>query len=329
MTNQLTFSRQTKNEIYKSINHLKNCCVDVFLYAVFKTLGSLTFTNKGLALAVSTENNDLLNLACKLVKQQYGKTCKVQSENTNSFSGNVIFNAKFDLDLVEKLKLIHYDEQGLLQIVNTTNNFFDDNECCRKIFLKTLFLCCGSITVPVMSEDFTESKKGQRYHMEMVFSDQTFAQSVLELLNWLGFDFKMTKRKSHVVLYLKKPENIADFLVYLNAMKSKLEIENVMIERNLRNVANRQSNCINANIDKALLASNKQIEAINLLQKAGKLALLSVQLRDVARLRLNHPEATLEELAQITGISKSGIRHRLDRLVELSKDITQGETHES
>lgn len=328
MDNQLTFSKQTKNEIYKSIYHLKGCCVDVFLYAVFKTLGSLTFTNKGLALAVSTENNELLNLACKLVKQQYGKSCKVQSENTNAFSGNVIFNAKFDLDLVEKLKLVHYDEQGLLQLATKPNDFFDDNECCRKVFLKTLFLCCGSLTVPVMSEDFTESKKGQRYHMEMVFSDQTFAQSVLSVLNWLGFDFKLTKRKSHVVLYLKKPENIADFLVYLNAMKSKLEIENVMIERNLRNVANRQSNCISANIDKALQASNKQIEAINVLQQAGKLALLSIQLRDVARLRQNHPEATLEELAQITGISKSGIRHRLDRLVELSKEITQGENNE-
>ena len=297
MNNQLTFSRQTKNEVYKSIYHLKQCCVDVFLYAVFKTLGSLTFANKGLALAVSTENNDLLNLACKLVKQHYGKTCKIQSENTNSFSGNVIFNAKFDLDLVEKLKLVHHDEQGLLQLATNINNFFDDNECCRKIFLKTVFLCCGSITVPVMSDDFTESKKGQRYHMEMVFSDQNFAQSVLALLNWLGFDFKMIKRKSHVVLYLKKPENIADFLVYLNAMKSKLEIENVMIERNLRNVANRQSNCINANIDKAILASNKQIEAIKVLQQAGKLVLLTKQLQEVARLRLNNPEATLEELA--------------------------------
>ncbi|MBR2974710.1 MAG: DNA-binding protein WhiA [Clostridia bacterium] len=325
MTNQLTFSRQTKNEVYKSIYHLKNCCVDVFLYALFKCLGSLTFTNRGLALSVSTENNDLLNLACKLVKQQYGKSCKIQSENTNSFSGNVIFNAKFDLDLVEKLKLVHYDEQGLLQLATKTNDFFDDNECCRRVFLKTLFLCCGSLSVPVMSDDFTESKKGQRYHMEMVFVDQDFAKSVLDLLNWLGFDFKMTKRKSHTVLYLKKPESIADFLVYLNAMKSKLEIENVMIERNLRNVANRQSNCINANIDKAIVASNKQIEAINLLQQAGKLALLTTQLQDVARLRLAHPEATLEELAVITGISKSGIRHRLDRLVALSKDINQGE----
>ena len=196
------------------------------------------------------------------------------------------------------------------------------------MFLKTLFLCCGSISVPVMSADFTESKKGQRYHMEMVFVDQVFAQSVLDLLNWLGFNFKMTKRKSHVVLYLKKPENIADFLVYLNAMKSKLEIENVMIERNLRNVANRQSNCISANIDKAVLASNKQIEAINVLKQSGKLVLLPTQLQDVARLRLNNPEATLEELAQKTGISKSGIRHRLDRLVQLSKEITQGENNE-
>ena len=111
-------------------------------------------------------------------------------------------------------------------------------------------------------------------------------------------------------------------------MKSKLEIENVLIERNLRNVANRQSNCINANIDKALQASNKQLEAISVLQGSGKLALLSVPLRDVARLRQNHPEATLEELAQITGISKSGIRHCLDRLVQLSKEITQGENNE-
>ena len=328
MNNQLTFSKQTKNEVYKSIYHLKDCCVDVFLYAVFKALGSLTFTTKGMALCVSTENNDLLNLTAKLVKQRYGKSTKIQSENTNSFSGNVIFSAKFDLDIMEKLKLIHYDDEGFLQLATKPNGFFDDNECCRRVFLKALFLCCGSITVPVVSADLTESKKGQHYHMEMVFTDQVFAKSVKDLLNWLGFDFKFIKRKNNFVLYLKKPENIADFLVYLNAMKAKLEIENIMIERNLRNVANRQSNCISANIDKALGASNKQIDAITKLQKSGRLALLSQQLRDVAKLRLNNPEATLEELAQKIGITKSGIRHRLDRLVKLSQDFDKGETDE-
>ena len=41
-------------------------------------------------------------------------------------------------------------------------------------------------------------------------------------------------------------------------------------------------------------------------------------LRETGELRLNHPELSLSQLAQLAGVSKSCLNHRLRRLAELS-----------
>ena len=71
------------------------------------------------------------------------------------------------------------------------------------------------------------------------FADADFADKVLAYYG--DVPFRSTIRKTHTVLYLKDSEKIADFLVYVNAMKGKLKLENVIIGRSMRNTANGQS----------------------------------------------------------------------------------------
>jgi len=324
---ELTFSKIAKNEVIKNVHGLKDCCVDAFLYAVFKALGNVSFSFHGLYLSVSTENDDLLRLCAALVKKKYGKAARIQSENTNAFSGNVIFSAKFDAELMQTLGLTTRDEEGLLQLNSACKDFATCDECCRKAFLKGLFVSCGSVSVPFVSDDLTESAKTQRYHMEFVFSDEAFLRATQDVLQTFGLPFKQTYRKNSAVLYLKDSEKIADALALLSAPKARMELENVKIERDLRNNANRQSNCISANIDKAVEASKRQQSAIYALEKSGKLALLPSPLRQMANLRRDNPEATLDELANLANVSKSGARHRLARLVALAEEQAQGEKH--
>lgn len=317
----MTFSQLTKEEIQKGVKHLEQCCTDAFLYAVFKALGSFSIINKTLVMCVTTENNDLLHFIQKLALDRFGTHSKIQSENTNSIRGSVIYQEIFDQYITQYFGFTYLDNDNLMQICHDTNTHFFDKQCCTKTMLQALMLCCGSISVPTVSVDLTESCSTVRYHMEFVLNDEQFADFVLNKLNQLGFAFKKTIRKHSTVLYLKDSSAIADMLVYLGGYQAKMQLENVIIERSIRNNVNRQSNCISANIDKVVESSRKQTVAIEQLLNSGKLTTLSPQLQQVAQLRLQNPEATLQELATMSGITKSGIRHRMDKLIELSQEI--------
>ncbi|MCM1042886.1 MAG: DNA-binding protein WhiA [Corallococcus sp.] len=314
----MTFSAFTKTEILKNVHNLPDCCADVFLYAVFKTLGSLTLENKCAALDVSSENGDLVKLCAALVKRRFGKTAEVRAISGSTFRSGAVYGVTFDLSVMQKLGLIYYDADGLMEISQGAVSERLQKDCCRKAFVKALFLSCGSVTVPAVSDDLKESKRNQRYHLELVFSDEKFAEEAQTLFGNSGFKFRITRRKNSTVLYIKGSEEIADMLVYLGAVSAKLKLENVIIERGIRNAANRQSNCIAANIDKSVAASNRQTEAIAALEKSGKLQLLSEELQSVAKLRKDNPLATLDELAQMANLTKSGVRHRLKRLETLA-----------
>ena len=96
---------------------------------------------------------------------------------------------------------------------------------------------------------------------------------------------------------------------------------NKKIEKEIRNNANRIANCETANIEKSISAAQTQIEAILALQKSGKFALLPTYLRETAKIRLENPEMSFAELATLFSPpqSKSGIYHRLQKIVEFYK----------
>ena len=144
-----------------------------------------------------------------------------------------------------------------------------------------------------------------------------FALAVKDCYAEIPFRFAM--RKNIAILYVKDSESIADFLVYVNAMSAKLKLENVIIGRSLRNTANRQRNCIAANIDKSVNAGERQLAAIATIRKRGLFEGLTPQLKEIVIAREENPEATLDELAAKLGISKSGANHRLAKLVTIAE----------
>ena len=62
-----------------------------------------------------------------------------------------------------------------------------------------------------------------------------------------------------------------------------------------------------------------QIQAIEKLIKSGKINELSEDLKKTAYLRLDNPDMSLSELANIADfkITKSGLNHRLKKLMEI------------
>ena len=139
-------------------------------------------------------------------------------------------------------------------------------------------------------------------------------------LEELQLPAKLTERKGSSVLYFKQSDAIEDFLTTIGAPVSAMTVMQAKIEKDWRNDANRKTNCDSANVDKTVSAAQEQLAALRRLEQAGRLESLPEKLRETARLRRAHPEATLSELAELhqPPLSKSAINHRMRKLLSLA-----------
>ncbi len=186
-----------------------------------------------------------------------------------------------------------------------------DDEC-RRAFLRGAFLGSGSCTNPYRG-----------YHLEIVTRSDAFAEQLCAVLAAFGPEAKTMLRREKPVVYLKG-DDVSAFLALIGANGSALKFESARVERDFRNYVNRTTNCETANIEKTVFASTEQINAIEVIEEHMGLNRLPSPLYEAALLRLNHPEATLQELAELAEIGKSGMNHRLARLVRIAKEIRHG-----
>lgn len=158
------------------------------------------------------------------------------------------------------------------------------------------------------------------YHFEVVCASEARAQQLQTMMDSFGVDAKIVLRKKTYVVYLKEGSQIVDMLNVMEAHVALMELENVRILKEMRNSVNRIVNCETANIHKTVSAAVKQLEDIKYIQDTIGLDELTDGLREMALVRLEHPEATLKELGQLLSspVGKSGVNHRLRKLSEIA-----------
>ncbi len=202
-----------------------------------------------------------------------------------------------------------YDEEGAHILSSVPLPVLESDET-RRAFLRGCFLGGGTCTDPKRS-----------YHLELLFRADPVQETAVSVLNAFGFHPRTTNRKERVIAYLKEGDDVMGFFALIGASTAALAFENVRVEKDMRNYINRTNNCETANLDKQVIASLKQQSAIRTILSRMALSDLSPGLREAAELRLNHPDATLSELADLAGIRKSGMNHRLIRLMELAENL--------
>ena len=143
---------------------------------------------------------------------------------------------------------------------------------------------------------------------------------------YFDLDAKIVLRKKYYVVYMKEGSKIVDVLNIMEAHVALMELENVRILKDMRNKVNRRVNCETANINKTVSAAVKQVEDIEYIDKHKGLRFLDQGLQDIARLRLEHPEATLKELGDMLEppVGKSGVNHRLKKIGRIAEEIRLG-----
>lgn len=175
--------------------------------------------------------------------------------------------------------------------------------CCARAILRGTFLARGVLGNPANA-----------YHLEIAVPDGGGLLSAGAARAGIGL--KRTRRRGRSVYYLKGAEPISRMLGLMGANRAVMRYEHDRIVRDMRSQANRRANSETANLDKRLRAALQQREAIRRLKaRDGRLRSLPPALRDVAELRLAHPQASLRELAELSQLSKSAVANRLRRLV--------------
>jgi len=181
----------------------------------------------------------------------------------------------------------------------------------RRVYVRRCFLEGGTITDPVKS-----------YHLAFNLHGSQ-AQKLANILTDFGLHPKTLVKDGQAVVYLKEADEISDVLKIMGANKSLLSFEGKRVEKDLRNNLNRQVNCEAANLSKTVTAAQSQIEAIEFIIEEVGLEHLAKPLRDVARQRIAHDTASLAEIGAMLSppISKSGVNHRLRKIVEIAEDM--------
>lgn len=186
-----------------------------------------------------------------------------------------------------------------------------ENECCQAAFLRGAFLSCGIATDPQ-----------KEYHLEFAVPYQNLANCLYTLLcevSAFSVNPSLAPRKGGYVVYWKEGGQIEDLLTYLGAPGASMELMQVRMYKEAKNDINRKANFETANMDKTYSASARQIAAIAAISDGGEFSSLPDELRELAKLRLENPEMTLRQLGEQLGISRSGVNHRLQRLLKIGE----------
>lgn len=296
----MSFSMQVKNELVKT-EYEQQCCKRALLYGL--SLFGKSFSESSVSL--QTENEPTALLFQSLLKDIFN----IDAAVTVSPRGrNYTASVSKKTDAQKLFRSFGHDGAGSLKIDHT--NFRCEE--CRKAFLAGVFLACGTLSDP---------KKD--YHLEFTVPYYNLSKSLFTLLQEMELSPKHTNRKGYNIVYFKESESIENCLYMMGASGSMFEMMNIKIFKDFRNKANRQANCETANINKMVNAVAVQITAIEKIWKLKGKNFLNESLESAAELRYENPDSSLAELAQLCSppISRSGLNHRLKRIVEIANGL--------
>ena len=305
----MSFATEVKNEL---------CFLDYSDKDLIALLSGFVRNNYSIVdgcLVLSTENAKIARLLFTTFKRIYDVDVIINQGSINNFkkknSYNVVVSDKMSF-ILNDLIIIDYDGNEIF-----IDDIFLFNEDLKRDYLRGCFLASGSVNDP----------KTSRYHLEFLVDKFVDAKFISYLLGLFYINSKIIERDKGYMVYVKEAEKIGDFLRLISANKSVMYYEDIRIYRDHKNMTNRLNNCEQANVDKIIDASSKQIEDINIIVDKLGIDLVDDKLKNVIIYRLKYPEVSLSELSEIMSyetsksITKSGLSHRFRKIHEIANRL--------
>ncbi|MBP5242932.1 MAG: DNA-binding protein WhiA [Clostridia bacterium] len=292
-------------------------CMSAFLRAG----GSISFTGEGLGFVVTTESERIAEYYLAELDALYGISCLTKAQE-DRLSGRdkltIAYNGAAAYDILTEFGVFEPIDGGSMGIYSGIPSRIVANDESRLAYIRGAFLGGGSCTVPR-----GEGKTG--YHLEFIFSNEKAAEDFTALLAEYELIAKTVTRKGSFVVYLTSLAAISDFLAVTGAINSLKKLNDTAEKREENNNNNRANNCFVGNMDRTATAAAAQCLAIKKLKDQGILNMLDDELKRTAEARVKYAEASLRELAELLGISKSCLNHRLRKLTLLEEESSKTE----
>ena len=314
----MSFSSKVKDELSRQVNPARHCQI-AEIAAILSLCGKIKISDQDhFSIEIHTENVAVARKYFTLLKKTFNIGTDVSIRRGAYLKRNrtyivAVREHEDAIRVLQAAKLLNeYGEVS--ENLSVVRNVVVQNTCCRRAFIRGAFLASGSISDP---EKF--------YHFEIACVAEPKAEQLRELIATFDIEAKIVRRKKYYVVYIKEGSQIVDILNVMEAPVALMELENIRILKEMRNSVNRQVNCETANINKTVSAAVKQMEDIRYIQAVIGLDGLPDNLREMALVRLERPDATLKELGEALNppVGKSGVNHRLRKLGILADDLRE------
>lgn len=321
----MSFSAEVKEELFRQIPEARHCQL-AEISAILGMCGhGYKEANGQYSVYMQTENAYVARKCFTLLQKTFNIEARLlvrQNQKENSYQISVQEMPAAE-KILQALGMVPEEKEqnrwsdttqqaGGAKPVSLIHSALLQKRCCRRAFLRGVFLASGSISDP-----------NKFYHFEIVCPDEEKAEQIRQVIGCFDIDARIVGRKNHYVVYVKEGAQIVELLGIMGANISVLNLENVRILKEMRGSVNRKVNCETANINKTVNAAVKQTEDIRFIQERMGFSALPEGLAEIAKLRLEYPEATLAELgAMLTpAVGKSGVNHRLRKLKVIADEL--------
>lgn len=306
----MSFAAHTKKEL--TLIEADGCCERAELSALIRMNGSVSVSSRKVVLDISTENAAIARRIYSLLKKHYEVHVELLVRKKMRLKKNNVYIVRIPAGVQEILSELKIVSEGFMFNLGIDKDIVR-KPCCKRSYLRGAFLAGGSVNNP----------EGSSYHLEIYSMYQEHCEALVDLANKFDLNARCIERKKGFIFYIKEGEKIIELLNIIGAHQALFKFEDVRIMRDMRNSVNRIVNCETANLNKTIGAAVRQIENIKLLQREVGLDSLPDKLKEVAEIRLQHPDMNLTEVGEMLGgkVSKSGVNHRLRKIDELAEKI--------
>ena len=311
----ISFAQQAKEEIVN--NPTSDEWKRSLLSAYFRINGEMRISNKQQELLLTSESAQIAKAIYEAVTSIYGVKARFAYTRGIHFKKKV----KYHVLVSEPDYLL-----GDLEVDYWTGKIPHNAVATQTLaaaYLAGAFLASGSVNDPAKPN----------YHLELSLTDESYARWLAKLINksqQRPFSAKVIARRNRSIVYLKRSEEIADFLILIGATNSCLQFENVRVERDFQNSINRLQNLDQGNLKKTMSAASRQLMEIRYFQDNGGFSSFqNPKFEALMKLRLEHEDASLDELAELLSdelastVSKSNINHLFRELHQRYLDATK------
>ncbi|HED24291.1 MAG TPA: DNA-binding protein WhiA [Firmicutes bacterium] len=302
----MSLTMQIKNELVRQDNPL-SCCSSWELKALLLRRGYYTIGSGSHIMSIAVEDNAVARRLFNLLREAGIEAPLIIRQQERRLGLNRFLVQVPGKEQIDAL-LIYLDlkEAGRQIGFYRRKTALPRRACCRRAFLRGLFLAGGSISV----------SKRSGYHLELNCGSSEDADIYCRVLKSFNLSPLARKRKNDFFIYFKNAEAVADFLRIIGAGGTLLQLESRRVLKNMRNQVNRLVNCETANLEKVVASAQHQLEIIEHIDRLIGLENLPHPLREAALVRRSHPEASLKELGELCNppISKSAVNNRFRRL---------------